>query len=143
MPSTTDNSLPYPASTDSPDVPYHLQQLAEAIETMMSPGWVSCTVNSPYGLSGTPAVRRIGSRVYMRYGIDNTGLSASTNYTSVITLPAGYAPDVNRYVLVASSAPGREGRSVIGSDGEIDLYTNTAVGSYYRWDGISWDLSLS
>ena len=49
MPSTPKFALPYPAGTAAPDVPYHLQQLAQAIETYINTYFQAgiVTVNPP------------------------------------------------------------------------------------------------
>lgn len=36
MPATSGHALPYPAATDVPDIPYHMQQLAEGVETALT-----------------------------------------------------------------------------------------------------------
>lgn len=43
MPSTPVLALPYPAGTDAADVPYHMQQLAQAVETALASAWVAYT----------------------------------------------------------------------------------------------------
>ena len=117
--------------------------LASVVQEELTAEWVDVTVNGGYASQGgahDPQVRLIGSRVYMKGGVDSTGLTASTNETAVMTVPAGWEPVKPYYVMVASSAPDRAGRALIGSDGDIDLLLPSSVGSYYLFDGISWDV---
>lgn len=46
MPNTTINGLPYPASTDAPNVPLHIQNLAQGIDSRAVPRFASTTARN-------------------------------------------------------------------------------------------------
>lgn len=118
--------------------------LTELVEEILSPTWEDVTVNSPYSAEASPhapQVCKIGNRVYMKGGIDNTSLSTSTNHTGVMSLPSSdYWPEKPIRGMIPSSSVNTFGRTVVGTDGEISLGTSS-VGSQYLWDQISWAVS--
>lgn len=101
MPSTSEFDLPYPSLTDPPNGPAQIQALAQAVEDLLSPPWITITLQPGYVANGgfhTPAYRKIGDKVEFRGVIDATGVgSPDTGSTGVandiiFTLPLGYRP---------------------------------------------------
>lgn len=111
-------------------------------------GWVNVTINGSYqAMAGfPPQVRKVGKTAFMRGGWASgagTGIvSNPTNFGGVGTLPAGFAPAQQLYVLMMSSSSSVWGRGALNADGSVDITTNsTGLGTYYKFDGTTWPLA--
>lgn len=51
MPNTTNLALPYPALTDAPNVPTHMQSLANAVDTRLGGNWTAFTLTAAGSLN--------------------------------------------------------------------------------------------
>jgi hypothetical protein len=103
-------------------------------------GWVNIAVASGFTAISTtehPAVRRRDGLYYFRGGWSATGLSPSTTHT-VGTLPSGFTLAQNLVVQAASSVGDRSAAAHLSSStGAIQLRTGSALGSYYKLDGVT------
>ena len=134
MPGFTPNlSIPYPVAADNISAyPALSKQQAEALEALLyDSGWIDVPLASGItSQGGIPfRVRRIGSVVYPRSGINGTGIPASTT-TTIATLPAGFRPAVALTAAVGTST------SVLASvrietTGIMKLITPSSTSSYY------------
>lgn len=121
MPTTVNRALPYPTAGDADNVPYDLQQLAEAIDATLGPedtGWVTITTFSAGMTAGTPApqVRVKNKTLYCRGAVNGTTPAGAT--TPVCTFPAGFRPPVNRTLpLLATNSSATVGRTLLTSAG--------------------------
>ena len=96
MPTTSTHDFPYPAGTDSPDVPYWLQQLAEGVDgavPIIATGSVAVPISasdsgfeqvdiSSYGFTTTPTFVGICSN-YSYYAYRSTGGTQSNTTIAV------------------------------------------------------------
>ena len=107
-------------------------------------GWVPCTSPNSAFTAANLHVRRIGKLVVVRGGIIPTTTSALTSaFVSVAQLPAGFAPDGQRYpvvgavtvaavpVFIINSGGLVEVRSFFGSP--INVGTNTTLSFNASW----------
>ncbi len=116
--------------------------LEEVILAYLSSTWEDVTVGGSYAAEGSPhepQVRKIGTRVVMQGGIDDTGLSTSTNHTAVMTVPAGYEPSKPIRTLIPGTTVATACRAVINTDGTIDLGTASVLATQYLFDQVGWD----
>lgn len=101
MPNTSNLGLPYPALTDAPNVPQHMQNLAGAVDTRLGGGWSSFqfTTDGSVGtfqtsLTQANAYKMIGNKT-MAIRVHLTLTAASgVNGTAPLELgpiPAGHA----------------------------------------------------
>lgn len=97
----TPNGLPYPPGTGvPPDVPYWMQQLAEALDpSVADTNWQSLTWGSGWidHAGRPPFVRRVGRLVMLR------GQGAGTTGTPMVTLGVGYRPAASFIIPCASA----------------------------------------
>lgn len=141
---TTAAGFWYPDEGTSFNINTIMATMASSLQTKVGPhvvdtGWVDCPLNPGTTQQGSslPQVRRIGKVVYMRWGISGTGRTAGTT-TNVFTVPAGFRPVDWKYFPVISNTVGATGRTVVRSDGTVQLGTSSSVGAYYIWDSASW-----
>lgn len=105
-------------------------------------GWQTVPVNSPFTpwAGEEPQVRRINKQVRMRGMIGNTGVAANSNYTGVMTIPAGFRPPTGRPVVIAlgtaTGTPTAAGH--IRDTGDVYLRTSATVSGYYAYDTSWW-----
>lgn len=99
-------------------------------------GWVNVAIQSgKAGQAGQPPqVRRIGSRVYVRWGWDNTGLTAN-NEIIAGTVPSGYRPPRTCYLNMVGSTGNQYGMAVVAPTGVISIRTAQNLADYYLFSG--------
>ena len=82
MPTTPTWSFPYPAPSSAPDVPYDIQQLAEAVEARLKGAWIhlgAATITSSTTINATTAVDVPGLEVTVDVPRANMKLRISLN----------------------------------------------------------------
>lgn len=137
MPETPLYGLPYPPAVGvAPDVPYYLQQLAEAVEAVLSDdtGWMVIPIGAGFSAlsaSEPPQIRRRGDTVYFQGGWAPGGFTANANH-DVGTIPVGYRPTQNLIIPAGSSAGNVTSQAFVRSDGQVQIRTGATVGSYYK-----------
>ena len=134
MPATTPNlSIPYPLAADSvASYPALAKQQAEKIEALVyDSGWVNVPLASGItAQSGIPfQVRRIGSVVYPRWGVNSAGIALSRQ-TLIGTVPAGFRPLTSIYIPAATNTANMA-RANIEPNGTIYLSTPATSSAYY------------
>ena len=137
MPSTP-NGIPYPAGSDTPDVPYWNQQLAEAVDPYIGDtGWQEIPLAAGIVAgSRAPSYRRRGGVVYLQGYFEAANIPAATD-TDVGTLPAFMRPDSNLAFACASSTSDNAGHRLrIYSNGTLLLNPPTTAG-WYAIDGVT------
>lgn len=119
MGTTANLDLPYPDGGNPGNVPYYLQQLADAVDAALDDqderldtveaaiadsGWIAPTLLNSWVNFGstfdTAAYRKIGEVVYVR-GLIKSG--TTTSGTTIFTLPSGYRPSATRKAIVIVS----------------------------------------
>lgn len=105
MPNTANLALPYPALTDAPNVPQHVQNLAGAIDTRLGAAWTAFefTAAGSVGLSTTAttqanAYKLIGNKT-MLIRIQIT-LTAANGFSGTAPLEFGPLPNGTSASLV-------------------------------------------
>ncbi|TDE91591.1 hypothetical protein EXU48_15715 [Occultella glacieicola] len=140
MPSTP-AGLPYPSGNDQPNVPYDVQQLAEALDPMVNDtGWVPIDVYAGYETkSGTPAVRRIGPVVYARGVIGPTaGTMAASQTVYIGRVPVGFRVAESLWFAAGTTAGQPAATLVQLSDGQIQARTPNLAVSYVGLSSMSY-----
>lgn len=98
---TTPGGIPYPADSDVPDVPYWMQQQAEAVDQFIGDtGWVDGTVTIAATTGSYIRARRVGEQVEVIVNISG-GATIPTGNSAIGNLPAGMAPSVTSRRLPA------------------------------------------
>lgn len=108
-------------------------------------GWVNCSVRSGFAMQSgrPPQVRKIGNRIWIRWGISSTGIATASTAYDVADAPVGYRPvDGTEYFNCISSSTastGGGGRWEINTAGVIKLTAPSSLGSYYLFEsGAGW-----
>lgn len=108
MAGPTPNGLPYPDGDSTPNVPFWIQDLAEAVDPFVGDtDWQVLELNSPYVRQGSVDVtyRRRGGLVFIRWGISPTGIPVGTTATLTIAeIPEGFRPGLTLYLPVVGNA---------------------------------------
>lgn len=117
-----------------------------SVETKVGPhimdtGWVDCPLVSGTTQQGAslPQVRRIGKKVYMRWGVNGTG-KAANSISSVCTIPVGFRPVEYKYFTATSASANTIPRIVVRTDGAVVLYVPSTTSSYYIFDVAHWTI---
>lgn len=128
------------------DYTANLATMKSSIENRVTPyiydtGWVDCALLSGVTQQGQslPQVRRIGPQILMRWGISGTGITANT-LKDVFRIPIGFRPVEWKYFPVATNSTQSLGRSIVKSDGIVQLGSSGSVGNYYIWDNAHWTI---
>lgn len=139
---TVFNEWPIPEGDDTPDVPYWLGQLGDAIDgTFDSTGWMDLVPASPFvaqaGLESLQ-VRRRGIDIELRGGVTNSGMVASGSYfiLGVGALPADCRPTRPVVGTGGSSAAAATPQVHVLQDGSVQLRLSATLGAYYKLDRI-------
>lgn len=145
---TTPNGAPYPASTDTPDVPRDIGALAAWIDT----AWTDLVLASGYAPIDTgrkPQWRRTRDRIEFRGVIvkSPTGAWPTGAVTVVTALPAAARPLTTKYGLVQGSTgattPAGIALSVSPAGAVVVTNPTGAVTSSAALDGVSYDLGIA
>ena len=123
-------------------VPDALGVNAALIDPEIDTGWVDCVMGEGFvAHNGTPPqVRRIGSVVYMRRGVSNTGIAANSGPEGVFTVPAAFRPNGWRYVIVTGSTVSNGGLAVVRDGGRVQVRTGPTLSPYYVFETAFWPL---
>lgn len=145
---TTPNNLPYPDGNATPDVPYWLQQLAEALDAHVADtGWLDVAFKPGYeSFNNTDfpvLVRQVGRVVYLRGLVKNTaGTDLGTAATTMFTIPEGLRPPYITYQRTIGSTAAHAGaRLTVLPSGEVS-FQGAAAGSTYWGCDATWPLGL-
>lgn len=97
-------------------------------------GWVPCTSPNSLFNANSLFVRRIGKAIHTRGSINPTGNTTLTSgFVSVAQLPAGFAPDGQRYPIAGAATVAAVPIFIINSGGLIEvrafLGSGTAIGT--------------
>lgn len=106
-------------------------------------GWVNLTVNSPYQAQAgsTPQARMVGNHVKWRGLVSNTGMAASGNYSSVITLPATITPPPEPLQFAMASSSGTAVAAIFlgqTASNTADFRLSATLGGYYSLDDVDY-----
>lgn len=103
-------------------------------------GWLTIPTTSPFQHQGTEtaSIRRIGKVVHMRWGWNNTNMTASAVH-NVGVVPAGFRPNVTHYTVLSGNTVANIGRGVVNTGGSVQVITGATLGTYYLFD-TSWVL---
>ena len=103
-------------------------------------GWVNISIASGFSSQGSqqPQVRRINGIVYTRWGWSNSGMSVSSAYGTIGTIPAGYRPGLSVYLTPTTHSAASTGLMVVRDNGGIELRTGNPLGSYFLLPGTTW-----
>ena len=141
---TTSTGFWYPDEGTSFNINTIMSTMASSLESKVGPhvidsGWVDCPLVSGTSQQGAslPQVRRIGKKVYMRWGVSGTG-KAANGTTNVCTIPVGFRPTEWKYFMIAGSGITTYARITVRSDGSVGMNTAASVGSYYIFDAAHW-----
>lgn len=128
------------------DYTANLATMKSSIENRVTPyiydtGWVDCALLSGVTQQGQslPQVRRIGPQILMRWGISGTGIAANS-LKDVFRIPIGFRPVEWKYFPVVTNSTASMGRSVVKSDGIVQLGSSNSTASYYIWDNAHWTI---
>lgn len=128
------------------DYTANLATMKSSIENRVTPyiydtGWVDCALISGTSQQGQslPQVRRIGPQILMRWGVSGSGKAVNST-TDVFRIPIGFRPVDWKYFPVISNTNAATARSVVKSDGVVQLNTSDRVGAYYIWDNAHWTI---
>jgi hypothetical protein len=136
MPNTPKSNLPYPASTGvPPNVPLHLQQLAEALDALVQDsGWIDVAFSAGYMSwpSEPVKIRRVGRVVQMIGLVRNTaGTTLPTAQTGMFSIPIGFRPAQTIFADVTGSSvsatPGRMTMTTGGTTSFASKGTSTST----------------
>lgn len=136
---TSNRGWPLPDGTSTPDVPYWMQQLGQAIDDdLADSGWVNISVAA--GVAGQagapPQVRKIGDQVFARWGWANTGLTTANTETVVGTVPSGFRPPRTCYLNIVGSTGNQYAMCVVASGtGVVSMRVGDAPSDYYLFPG--------
>lgn len=140
MPTTPVLLLPYPAPTATPDVPYDMQQLAETVETKLSPavddtGWVALsTAGWTWTINDAPAYRKKAGVVYMRGNVSGYTTGA---WQSLCTLPVGARPGITTYFPVSANTSATFSIEVNASTGLLRVFQTGASPAWTSLAGVT------
>lgn len=145
MPNTLNRAYPYPSGSDANDVPYRMQQLAEAVDADMvtvsaaagdHPGWQAVTTLGVGYSNAAPwtavRYRRRAGRVTVQGRVSGTGGVSNV----LFTLPIGYRPsadaidgDANDALVWAADANATTVRLAVWTDGRVTVLTSGTITS--------------
>jgi hypothetical protein len=129
MPETDKRNYPYPPGGVEPDVPYWMQQLAEAVDADIADltfdtDWIDLPITGAWVVSpGGARYRRKSNVVYMQ-----VQLNARTwpENTSVAILPPGFRPKYRQNYVSQFGLWGESHNVQIESDGVITARTGNS-----------------
>jgi hypothetical protein len=143
MPTTENFELPYPNTSDEPNIPKDFQSLATATETALQElkDSVSHTeaaqVQFGWSDSKFTLVKRNGVVTTCGQMSMSGNLSSQTNYKMGQTIPEGFRPtDHGAILLIGNNNQTQEYH--IGADGTMTLSTNGAAPGYFFTYTGSW-----
>lgn len=130
MQSTPRYAFPYPEGTDTPDMAYWQQQLAQAVEDVLTPGPWTAASNLSADWDFTYAEYRTASgfitefRVFITRatGAGSVSVPSSGNFANITlcTIPSEYAP-LGKSAGISTSSTGRIASAQVSPTGEINL----------------------
>lgn len=129
---TTPSGLPYPSPTDPVAAGADaIRALAESTDPFVGDtGWVDIVLAGgiyPPNAPERPMVRRIGSLVNVRGGIQTAAFTLGGPVLNVGTVPVGYRPDVP--VMSVMGAPGSvDNAAMVRTDASGQLLVNPPAG---------------
>lgn len=116
----TPRGYPYPAPGTAPDVPYDMQQLAEAIDDditdlFVDTGWIAPTLLNGWTSSSYPVAyrRKGGNEVWLR-----GGASPGTG-SDIFILPVGFRPAYRVTAIVSTGTSESIKRLAVEPDGRV------------------------
>lgn len=119
-------ALPYPQLADAPNVAQDIQNLAQAVETLLTPtAYTNLTMQNSW-VAGTgsflPSVKKyFGSLAHLRGALTPPGSSNAAN-TVIALLPSGHLPQITLRLLAISSAGVTVPLQIDAATGQITLY---------------------
>lgn len=120
----------------------HLNALDDDVIALSTPGaWADLPLAGGFAHQGAnKAQYRIRSTglVEFRWGISNTGLTASATFTIVAGggLPAGARPALDKYFPIPGNTAANTGRINITPAGAVVVSTGATLSSYYIFDSV-------
>lgn len=137
MGSTPNRAIPYTDPADNLNTyPATDKASAERLDALLyDTGWVAVTVNAGYAAAAgnLPFVRRIGSVVYAKGGVDGTGLAVSTTKGGVMTIPAGFRPPATNFQRAGTNTGNAAATLFVQPTGMVDVRTNATLGTLYTF----------
>lgn len=117
-------------------------KLAALTAATADTGWLPITLREGFpAQSGfAPEIRRIGSVVFLRGGVNGAALSATNTSYIVGDIPSsgGLRPSRDLYLMGSSSQANFAPLVVLGAGGAITIRTAAVLGGYYLLDPISY-----
>ena len=145
---TTTSGIWYPEPGDTYNEVSTLATMASSIENLVEPFTrkesANVSILSPYKNQGSSSmfrVERSGGRVYLEWGVSNSGLNVNQG-VQIGVIPESLAPHSdygNIYGNAVTSSANISGRFEVRPNGQVWLLTGSALASYYLAStGFSW-----
>lgn len=135
MPLTTNLSLPYPTSSDAPNGPQQIQDLAVAIDGKFTIAWATPTLSGFTNSSGQTVqyAKFPGGTVRLRGSLtNNSGFTAPSG--TIFTLPAGFRPPFSTTVPISCNDSPFNANVTITTAGVVTISAFVgSVGSGVKW----------